>query len=222
MAPPIIALGLDAPADPAHLATHPTSSAPATLTCCGRAIWQEAATLALFCSAKAPASILLAVHDLAQQWRTVGPVLMGGFQSTVEEEALTILLRGPQPVVVWLARGMVKRPPPAWQAALEAGRLTLVTPFPETVHRATTETALVRNRLVAAAADAVFFAHAQPGSKSATLAHEVLGWEKPVYTLAHPANDHLLQLGMAVLDGDTVISKPAARAQWASETHRAS
>ncbi len=66
-------------------------------------------SLALFCSSHAPAGILLAVHDLAQTWRQQGPVIMSGFQSVVEDEALTVMLRGPQPVVLWLARACTSR-----------------------------------------------------------------------------------------------------------------
>jgi hypothetical protein len=49
--------------------------------------------LALLCSAKAQASILLAVPDLAQQWRASGVPIISGFHSPMEQKALTILLR---------------------------------------------------------------------------------------------------------------------------------
>jgi len=45
----------------------------------------------------------------------------------------------------------------------------------------------------------VLIAHTQPGSKTEQLAQEVVGWGKPVYTLAHPANEHLLVLGVEPL-----------------------
>ena len=48
---------------------------------------------------------------------------------------------------------------------------------------------------VAALADTVLIAHAQPRSKTEQLAQEVVGWGKQVYTLDHPANEHLLALG---------------------------
>ena len=65
----------------------------------------------------------------------------------------------------------------------------------EMVQRITADTALTRNRFVAALADTVLIAHAQPGSKTEQLAQEVLGWGKQVYTLDHPANEHLLASG---------------------------
>jgi len=79
---------------------------------------------------------------------------------------------------------------------MAAGRLLLMSPFGEKVRRLTADTALARNRFVAALADAVLIAHAQPGGKTEGLAREVVGWGKPVHTLDHPANDNLLALGV--------------------------
>ena len=59
----------------------------------------------------------------------------------------------------------------------------------------TADTALTRNRFVAALADTVLIAHAQPGNKTEGLAQEVVEWGKPVYTLDHRAKEHLLALG---------------------------
>ena len=64
--------------------------------------------LALLCSAKAPASIILQVHDLAQGWRTGGVTVMSGFHSPVERECLAVLLRGPGPVILCPARGLAR------------------------------------------------------------------------------------------------------------------
>jgi len=71
-------------------------------------IWfkRDRPLLALFCSTKAPASIILGVHDLAQQWRTGRATIISGFHTPVEQECLAVLLRGPQPIIVSLkARG---------------------------------------------------------------------------------------------------------------------
>jgi predicted Rossmann fold nucleotide-binding protein DprA/Smf involved in DNA uptake len=161
-------------------------------------LWTErrGPLLALFCSTKAPASILLQVHDLAQQWRTDGVTVISGFHSPVEQECLAVLLRGPGPVIVCPARSLdgmrLKR---EYREPMAAGRLLLMSPFGEKVRRMTADTALTRNRFVAALADTLLIAHAQPGSKTEQLAQEVLGWGKPVYTLDHPANQHLLALG---------------------------
>lgn len=148
--------------------------------------------MALFCLAKAPASIILRVHDLAQRWRVDGPTIISGFHAPTEREALTVLLRGPQPVIVCPARSLARmRLKAEYKAPLAEGRLLLLSPFPDTVRRATQATAYQRNRFVAALAGQVLIAHAHPGSKTAQLAREVAGWGMPVVTLAHPANVHL-------------------------------
>lgn len=154
--------------------------------------------LALVCSAKAPAGILLAVHDLAQQWRHEPQVIISGFHSPVEQEAFEILLRGPGQIIHCPARGLPKRLKPAWQPALDAGRLTILSPFPDSVRRATKETAIYRNRFVAAMADAVLVAYAHAGSSTEQLAQEMVGWGKSIYTLDHPTNGNLIALGAHV------------------------
>jgi predicted Rossmann fold nucleotide-binding protein DprA/Smf involved in DNA uptake len=164
-----------------------------------RAIWfkRNGPLLALFCSAKAPASIILQMHDLAQQWRTGTMTVISGFHSPVEQECLAVLLRGPGPVIVCPARGLSRmRLKRGYKEPMAAGRLLLMSPFGEKVRRMTADMALTRNRFVAALADAVLIAHAQPGSKTEQLAQEVLGWGKQVYTLHHPANEHLLASGV--------------------------
>lgn len=142
-------------------------------------------SVALLCSAKAPVGILLAMHDLAQQWRYGPQVIISGFHSPVGQEALEILLRGPGQSIYCLARGLPRRLKPTWRTALDAGRLTLISPFPDTIRRATKETAIFRNRIIVALADTVLLAYTHPGSSTEQLAKEVSGWGKSDYTLAH-------------------------------------
>ena len=164
-------------------------------------IWfqRKSSLLALFCSAKAPASVILQVHDLVQQWRTGEVTIISGFHSPVEQECLTVLLRGPQPVIVCPARSLPRRLKWEYKEPMEAGRLLLMSPFEEKVRRITAATALTRNRFVAALADAVLIAHAQPGSKTEQLAQEVMEWDKEVYTLDNAVNGNLLALGAKIL-----------------------
>jgi len=157
-------------------------------------------SLALLSSAKAPASIFLAVHDCAQQWRYGAKTIISGFHSPVEQEAFEILLRGPGQVIYCPARGLPKRLKPTWRTALDAGRLTLISPFPDTIGRATKETAVFRNRFIAALADTVLIAYAHPGSSTEQLAKEVLGWGKPVRTLHHESTAPLRAIGVALFE----------------------
>jgi len=184
---------------PAELTDHLGEQAPPVVALWGeRDIWfkRNGPLLALFCSTKAPASIILQVHDLAQQWRTGTVTVISGFHSPVEQECLAVLLRGPQPVIICPARSLDRmRLKREYREPMAAGRLLLMSPFGEKVRRMTADTALTRNHFVAALADTVLIAHAQPGSKTEQLVQEVVEWGKPVYTLDHPANSSLLALG---------------------------
>jgi predicted Rossmann fold nucleotide-binding protein DprA/Smf involved in DNA uptake len=188
------------PFHPDNLSACLGQDAPTQLNFIGQGELPLAGSLALLCSAKAPAGILLAVHDLAQQWRAAGAPIISGFHSPVEQEALTILLRAPGRTILCPARGLPKRIKPAWQPAIDDGRLTLLSPFPDAVRRATKETAIYRNRIVASLADAVLIAYAHPGSSTEQLAQEVLGWDKPVFTLAHESNAPLQAMGAKIME----------------------
>ena len=155
-------------------------------------------TLALLTSARVPAGILLGVHDLAQHWRRRGPVIMSGFQSPAENEALAVLLRGPQPLVIWLARGPLTRLPDTYRQSLAEARLLLVAPFSAEIKRSSKETAMQRNLLLAQTADALLVAHAEQDSMTATVAAALLSAGKTVYTLDHAANQNLLEMGAQV------------------------
>ncbi len=113
----------------------------------------------------------------------------------MEQECLRILLKSPHPVILCPARGLPRRVPPEWRRPLAEERLLLVTGFGNGTRRATVQTAVQRNRLVAALADNVFVAHAAPGSRSEDLCREVIRRQKPLYTLADARNENLFALG---------------------------
>jgi len=78
---------------------------------------------------------------------------------------------------------------------LEEGRLLFLSPFKESQRRNAVETAMERNRFVAALADAVFVAHASPNSKTELFCRELLSWGKPLFTLESDTNINLISLG---------------------------
>ncbi len=152
--------------------------------------------LALLCSVRAPAGILLAVHDLAQAWRHSDTVIISGFHSPVEQEAFAVLLRGPGQLVWVPARSRPTRLRADVRAALESGRLTIDTPFDGSMKRATRETTARRNRYVCDRADAVLIAYARPDSSTEALARELIAAGKPTYAVDHSANENLFALGV--------------------------
>ena len=188
---------------PAHLARLLGGDAPHSLHFCGpREVFPgNRRWLGLAVSVRCPGDAILATYDLAVRLREWGVGTIAGFHSPMEAEALRLLLRGRQPVVLCPARCLERmRMRPEWRAPLAEGRLLLLSPFAASVRRATEESASFRNRLVAALADALLVVHAQRGGKTEALAREALAWGKSVYTLDLPANAHLLAAGIAPFD----------------------
>lgn len=152
--------------------------------------------LAFFCSAKCPGHLILKAYDLSQSLRQVGVTVIGGFHSPIERECLTILLRGSQAVIICLARSIKgMRIRAEYKTPLEQGRLLMLSPFKESQRRNTVETAIERNRFVAALADVVFVTHASPNSKMENFCHEVVKLGKPLYTFQSEANKFLINIG---------------------------
>jgi predicted Rossmann fold nucleotide-binding protein DprA/Smf involved in DNA uptake len=161
--------------------------------------------LAFFCSVRCPGHLILKAYDLSQSLKQAGVTAIGGFHSPIERECLTILLRGKQPVIVCPARsikGMRMRR--VYIKPLEEGRLLFLSPFKESQRRNTVDTAMERNRFVAAVANAVFVAHASPNSKMERFCHEVLKLGKPLYTFESEANSNLIEMGLKPITPDRV------------------
>ena len=165
----------------------------------------RAPTLALFCSVKCPGNLILQTYDLAQSLRQAGVPVIGGFHSPMERECLTILLRGAQPIIVCFARSITgMRLRSEYKKPLNDGRLLFLSPFTEKQRRATVQMSLYRNQFVAALADEIFVAHAEPNSKTKQFCREVLAWQKPLYTLKSDANANLIALGAKQVSPDNL------------------
>jgi hypothetical protein len=134
-------------------------------------IWKLPKT-AFLCSRKVPAAQVLKCYDWAIAMRDAGQCVMLGAHSQLEKDVLHYLLKGTQPVVVVLARGMKKRLEPELQAHVDKGRLLVVAPFPQQVSRVTADTAMERNRFVLKHARAVVVGYAQPRGALAALLSE--------------------------------------------------
>ncbi len=159
--------------------------APAALRGLGALDLLARPKLAIFCSARAPGSVILQTYDLAQRLRQDRYTVIGGFHSPVEQECLTVLLRGPAPVIVCPARDIEDmRLPVAWRQPLAEGRLLILSPFSGGQRRPTAEMAQARNRFVAALADVIVIAHAERGGKTEALTNEIMAWGKPIHSVA--------------------------------------
>ena len=108
---------------------------------------------AFLCSRKVPASSVLKCYDWAIQQREEENCIISGFHSQIEKDVLHYLLKGKQPIIVVLARGLKQKIEPEFLEPIEKGRLLIITPFEEKVKRVTTETAKVRNQMMIELAD---------------------------------------------------------------------
>ena len=116
------------------------------------------------------------------------------------EEALTVLLHGPQPVVVCPVRDLERmRLKREYRAPLTEG-LLLMSRFGASVRRVAAKTAQQHNRFAAALADTVAIAHGDPGDKTMQLTREAIAWGRPVYALEHPSNEYLVAEGVKMWD----------------------
>ena len=129
--------------------------------------------IAFLCSRKCSADIILKSYDWAIEQREKGVCVISGFHSKIEKDVLHYLLKGTQPVILALARGLKKRLEPELRDALSKNRLLVVTPFDEKVKRVTRETANQRNRLMVKLADEIFVAYALPGGNIEKLLTDV-------------------------------------------------
>ena len=93
--------------------------------------------IAFLCSRKCPADIILKSYDWAIAQREKGICVISGFHSKIEKDILHYLLKGNQPIILALARGLKKRIEPELQKALDNNRLLLISPFGEDVKRVT-------------------------------------------------------------------------------------
>ena len=174
------------PADvryPAKLRLRGDGKALPALHLLGNANLLELPKTGLFCSSRCPGIAILQAYDMAGLWRDANRCVISGFHSPVEQECLRILLRGTSPVILCPARGLPKRLPAEWQEALAAGRLLLLSIFPDTESRISVAHASRRNEVVAALADDVWFAHIAPGGEADRLTHLLHKWGIPFLTI---------------------------------------
>ena len=118
---------------------------------------------AFLCSRNFPATVVLKCFDWAIAQREAGQCVISGFHSRLEKDVLAYLLKGRQPVIVALARGMKARIEPELKTALANGRLLIITPFGRDKKRMTSDQACIRNVLMAKLAQEIVVGYASAG-----------------------------------------------------------
>jgi predicted Rossmann fold nucleotide-binding protein DprA/Smf involved in DNA uptake len=153
-------------------------------------------TLALFCSARCPGSLILKFYDTLRALRDEGQTIISGFHSPLEQEGLLTLMQGRSGIVVCPARSIdTMRVPLAWQQVLSDKRFLVLSPFAAHEERITARLAIRRNEFVAAIADRVLIVYAEPSGRTAKLARTILARGTPLLTLPAPENKPLLDIG---------------------------
>lgn len=160
----------------------------------------ETQPVGLFCSARCPGALIVRAYDLARELRDAGISVISGFHSPIEKECLDLLLRGSQPIIVCLARCLSgARIPQPWRPPIAAGRLMLLSDFPDQERRVTAATAARRNQLVSDLSTALLAIHAGPNSATLSLCERAMAQRKPLFALDSPHNEPLRLLGATMI-----------------------
>jgi len=127
---------------------------------------------AFLCSVKYSATSVLKSYDWANEQKRKGKCVISGFHSALEKDVFNILLQGRQPIIMVLARGMIKRVNEVLKKALNEDRLLIITPFKRTVTYVTKDTSVHRNKLILNLADRVVVGHMSRGGKLEEILNE--------------------------------------------------
>jgi hypothetical protein len=136
---------------------------------------------AFLCSRKIPASVVLKCYDWAIAQREAGNCVISGFHSQLEKDVLHYLLKGKQPIIVALARGLKQKIESELGKPLKEGRLLIISPFEEKVKRVTEQTAAIRNKMMVELADEIVVGFASVGGGVHKLLSNYPGKKKITY-----------------------------------------
>lgn len=112
--------------------------------------------VSFLCSRKVPANNILHTYDWAIKQRDENVCVVSGFHSKIEKDVFEILIKGKQPVILVLARGLLKRWDKNLLKLINENRLLIISPFNKNITRTTTETASTRNKLIAEISENIF------------------------------------------------------------------
>lgn len=129
--------------------------------------------IAFLCSRKVPAGIVLKCYDWAIAQREAGSCVISGFHSTIEKDVFHYLLKGTQPIIIALHRGIGPEITKKFSAEIASGRLLIISPFDRKVTRGDKRTAAIRNRLMIDLADDVVVGHVSPDGELEKLLRSV-------------------------------------------------
>lgn len=83
---------------------------------------------AFLCSRDIQASIVLKCYDWAIEQREQGNCVISGFHSQIEKDVFHYLLKGDQPIIIAMARGLKQRIEPKIKKEIDRGRVLIISP----------------------------------------------------------------------------------------------
>lgn len=104
-------------------------------------------------SRRCPAEVVLKSYDWAREQRAAGVTVICGNHSQIEKDVFEILLKGEQPLILMLARGMKIKWEQEILKALNENRLLVISCFSHEESRVTKENAEKRNQQIFELAD---------------------------------------------------------------------
>ena len=141
--------------------------------------------------------------------RRDGICVISGNHSQIEKDVVHYLLKGKQPIILALARGLKRQLDPEESHALTDNRLLVITPFGSGVTRPSQGTANKRNDFMAELADEIFVAYAKPSGNVERLIMKWLNKGKKVSTFDVVENRALINSG--VIGEETCRSSRCSR-----------
>jgi predicted Rossmann fold nucleotide-binding protein DprA/Smf involved in DNA uptake len=120
---------------------------------------------AFLCSQKCPADVVLKSYSWAKEQRSAGNCIVCGNHSQIEKDVFDILLRGNQPLIMVLPRGLKSLWSEDILKAIQSRRLLVVTPFKENVKHVTCATSKKCNETILSLADRVVVGYANCGGQ---------------------------------------------------------
>ena len=118
---------------------------------------------AFLCSRKIPADTVLKCYDWAIAQRQTGNCVISGFHSQIEKDVFHYLIKGKQPIIIALARGLKEKLEPELLKPIYEGRLLIITPFDKLTKRVTEQTAELRNKMMIELAENIAVGYASSG-----------------------------------------------------------
>lgn len=184
------------------------TKAPQTLFFAGNSSLLNKKKIGLFVSVNCPGTMIFQSYDFVSKMRSRDNIsFISGFHSPMEKECLRSLSIGNAGIIWCLAKSIEAfKLPEELELVFSDGKLLLLSSFSEKISRITKQTALERNKLVAAIADEIFFSYAEPGGKTEKLCHDSIEWGKPVFTLQSQENEEIISRGAIPIDVDNVLS----------------